>query len=126
MSRAEMIAEMRGARVLIFPSELYEGMPMSIVEAFACGVPLIAARLGAMTEMIEEGTTGIFFDPADADGLARQIRWAFSHDSEMAAMGQAARAEYLARYTAASNCPQLIAIYEQAISEQQRRENRVT
>ena len=90
---------------------------MSIVESFACGVPPIAARLGAMKEMIEERRTGLFFDPADASGLATQVRWAFRHDPEITAMGHAVRAEYTARYTAASNCPRLISIYKQAIAQ---------
>jgi glycosyltransferase involved in cell wall biosynthesis len=112
-----MFELMREARVLIFPSELYEGMPMSIVESFACGVPTIAARLGAMKEMIEDGRTGLLFEPADANDLATQVRWVFSHDPEIGAMGRAARAEYTAHYTAASNCPRLIAIYELAIAQ---------
>jgi glycosyltransferase involved in cell wall biosynthesis len=126
VARSKMLAEMQGARVLVFPSELYEGMPMSIVESFACGVPVIAARLGAMKEMIEDRRTGLFFSPADASGLATQVRWAFHHDPEITAMGRAARAEYTAHYTAASNCPRLIAIYEQAVAQRQRREASIT
>lgn len=61
---------------LVFPSVWYEGFPLSIVEAFAAGTPVIASRLGGMLEMIAEGKTGLLFHPGDADDLAHKIRWA--------------------------------------------------
>jgi glycosyltransferase involved in cell wall biosynthesis len=48
LSRDAMLRELRGARILVFPSEWYEGMPLAILEAFACGVPVVASRLGSM------------------------------------------------------------------------------
>jgi glycosyltransferase involved in cell wall biosynthesis len=113
----ELMQELRSARVLVFPSRWYEGMPMSIVEAFACGVPTIASRLGGMREMIEDGRTGLLVAPADAADLAATVSWAFSHDAEIDALGRAARAEYEKHYTAAANCTRLIEIYRQAIEQ---------
>jgi len=115
LPRDALLEELRGARVLVFPSEWYEGMPMAIVEAFACGVPCVAARLGGMREMIEDGVNGLLFAPGDPDELAAKLRWAFEHEAELAAIGRAARAEYEARYTAATNCARLLEIYRQAI-----------
>jgi glycosyltransferase involved in cell wall biosynthesis len=115
LSRDAMMRELRDARVLIFPSEWYEGMPMAILEAFACGVPIVASRLGGMREMIDDGRTGLLVPPADPQSLAARVRWAFEHESELAALGRAARAEYEAHYTEAANCAQLIGIYRQAI-----------
>ena len=88
---------------------------MAIVEAFACGVPIIASRLGGMREMIDDGKNGLLVAPADPEGLATRLRWAFDRETELAALGRAARAEYEARYTAATNCARLIEIYQQAI-----------
>jgi len=115
LSRDAMLRELRGAKFLVFPSEWYEGMPMAIVEAFACGVPTIASRLGGMQEMIDDGKNGLLVTPADPQDLAARVRWAFEHAGELAAIGKAARAEYEAHYTAAANCAQLIEIYRQAI-----------
>jgi glycosyltransferase involved in cell wall biosynthesis len=112
--------ELRGARVLVFPSHWYEGMPMSIVEAFACGVPTIASRLGGMREMIDEGRTGLLVAPGDATDLAAKVSWAFRHDAEVAEIGRAARAEYEAHYSAAANCARLIEIYRQAIEQRRK------
>ena len=126
LTHSKLLAELRGARVLVFPSQWYEAMPMSIVESFACGVPTIAARLGSMNEMIENRRTGLLFSPADASDLATQVRWAFHHDIEITEMGRAARAQYTSRYTAASNCPRLIEIYQQAILERRSRLESIT
>jgi len=116
LSREALLRELRGARMLVFPSEWYEGMPMAIVEAFACGVPTIASRLGGMQEMIDNGKNGLLVAPADPKALADRLRWAFEHEAELAALGRAARAEYEAHYTAAANCAQLIEIYQQVIA----------
>jgi glycosyltransferase involved in cell wall biosynthesis len=115
LSREELMSELRGARMLVFPSEWYEGMPMAIVEAFACGVPTIASRLGGMQEMIDDGKNGLLVAPADPEDLAIRLRWAFDHEGELASIGRAARTEYEAHYTAAANCAQLIDIYRQVI-----------
>ena len=110
-------AAMKGARVLVFPSEWYEGFPMTIAEAFACGVPVIASRLGAMQEIVEDGRTGLHFTPGDADDLAAKVEWAWTHPDEMQAMGRAARAEYEAKYTAERNYQMLMQIYERVTRE---------
>jgi glycosyltransferase involved in cell wall biosynthesis len=101
----------RDAKVLIFPSECYENCPTAIVEAFACGVPVVASRLGAMAEMVENHCTGLHFSPRDANELADKVLWAWSHEEEMAAMGHNARAEYERRYTADKNYEMLMGIY---------------
>jgi glycosyltransferase involved in cell wall biosynthesis len=115
LSRDAMLRELRGARILVFPSEWYEGMPLTILEAFACGVPVVASRLGGMREMIDDGRTGLLFTPAVPEDLASRVRWALEHESELADLGRAARAEYEARYTEAANLEQLVGVYGQVI-----------
>jgi glycosyltransferase involved in cell wall biosynthesis len=110
---------MRGARFLVFPSVCFENFPLAIAEAFACGLPVIASRLGAMAGIVEDNRTGLHFTPGDPQDLAAKIGWAWSHPEEMRAMGQAARAEYEAKYTAERNYQQLMSIYSRAIAERQ-------
>jgi len=126
LSPDAMSRELRGARLLIFPSEWYEGMPLAILEAFACGVPIIASRLGGMQEMIDDGRSGLLVRPADPRQLTERVRWAFEHEGELAALGEAARAEYEAHYTRAANCEQLIGIYRQAIEHGRERVTRAS
>jgi glycosyltransferase involved in cell wall biosynthesis len=111
LSRDEVIAALKGARFLVFTSEWYENFPMTIAEAFACGVPVICSRLGAMQEIVVDGRTGLHFTPGNAGDLAAKVEWAWAHPEEMAAMGRAARAEYEAKYTAERNYQMLMKIY---------------
>jgi glycosyltransferase involved in cell wall biosynthesis len=115
LPRGDVIEALKGARYLVLTSELYENFPMTIAEAFACGVPVICSRLGAMQEIVADGRTGLHFCPGDPDDLAAKVRWAWAHPEQMAAMGRAARAEYESKYTAERNYSMLMEIYERAV-----------
>jgi glycosyltransferase involved in cell wall biosynthesis len=110
-TREETIAAIRRAQFLIFPSLWYECFPLTLVEAFACGVPVITSQLGAMAEIVDAGRTGLLFRAGDFMDLAGRISWACSHPREMDAMACACRAEFLAKYTADKNFDQLMEIY---------------
>jgi glycosyltransferase involved in cell wall biosynthesis len=112
---AEVLVAMRRARFLVFPSIWFENLPMTIIEAFACGVPVIASRIGALEEIVEDKKTGLHSAPGDAEDLATKVDWAWSHPDEIRQMGTAARAEYEAKYTADRNYEMLMRIYERAI-----------
>jgi len=107
---------MHSARFLVFPSIWYEGFPMVIAEAYACGLPVIAPRLGAMAEILDDGVTGLHFEPGSAEDLAAQVEWAWTHPAELEEMGRNARAEFEAKYTSARNYQALMQIYERATS----------
>ncbi|HEY2461741.1 MAG TPA: glycosyltransferase [Candidatus Acidoferrum sp.] len=104
-----------GAAFLVYPSQCYETFGMAIIEAFACGVPVIASRLGSMAEIVEDGKTGLHFTAGDARDLAAKVEWAWAHPEEMQAMGRAARAEYEAKYTAERGYENLMKVYERAL-----------
>jgi glycosyltransferase involved in cell wall biosynthesis len=110
-----VIAAINGARVLLFPSEWYENFPVTIAEAFACGVPVICSRLGAMQEIVEDGRTGLHCLPGDAADLAEKLDWAWEHPARVQMMGKEARQEYENKYTAAKNYPILMDIYQHAM-----------
>ncbi len=114
-ARPEVIKEMRRAAFLIMPSQWYEAFPVVIVEAFATALPIIASRLGAMSELIDDGVTGLHFRPGDPADLAAKVRWAAEHPSDMRRMGDNARRVYEDRYTPESNYRQLMAIYDEAV-----------
>jgi glycosyltransferase involved in cell wall biosynthesis len=115
LNKEEIMALMRQSAFLIFPSQWYEGFPMTIVESFANGLPVIASRLGSMAEIISDGKTGLLFTPGDAADMVRKVKWAYEHPEEMAQMGRNARREYEQKYTAERNYQMLVKIYEQAI-----------
>ncbi|HZT71140.1 MAG TPA: glycosyltransferase family 4 protein [Terriglobia bacterium] len=106
---------MKSARFLILPSECYENFPMTIVEAFASGTPVICSRLGAMQEIVEHHVTGLHFEPGNSESLAECAAWAWTHPAQMRAMGTVARREYELKYTAERNYSLLMEIYQRAI-----------
>ncbi len=114
----EVLRLMGAARFIIIPTEWYEGHPRTAVEAFARGLPVIASRIGAMAEMIDDGVSGLSFTPGDAASLAEKIRWALEHPDRMADMGARGRAIYERRYTASKNYPQMMKIYQQVVAAQ--------
>jgi glycosyltransferase involved in cell wall biosynthesis len=105
----------RGARFVVLPSLWYEGFPMVLAESFACGVPVVGSRLGAMEELIDDGQIGLHFVPGDPADLARKIAWAWASPNEMAVMGHGARRKYERDYGTESNYRLLMNIYSQVI-----------
>lgn len=108
---------MRRASYLLLPSLWYENFPRTVVEAFACGLPVIASRFGAMLELIEDGHTGLLFEPGSPQDLAAKIAWAEANPEAMRRMGVNARRVYEARFTPQENYRQLIGIYQDAMEE---------
>lgn len=85
-------SQVRGARAVVLPSEWYENGPMSVLEAFAHGKPLIGADIGGISELIPDGATGWLFPSGDAASLAGALESAFTASiAQLRAMGQAAR-----------------------------------
>ena len=121
LPRAEKLAAMKKARFLIFPSEWYEGFPVTIAEAFACGVPVVASRLGAMQEIIADGMTGLHFQPGDVADFRAKVEWAWRHPAEIDDMGRRARREFEQKYTAERNLTMLEDIYEFAMASRSKR-----
>ncbi len=110
----EVYARMRAAAVLVMPSLWYEGFPRTLVEAYACELPVIASRLGAFVELVQEDHTGWLVEPGSADALAHALRRAVAQPETLAAMGAAARVRYAADYGPDTNYRALMAIYEAA------------
>jgi glycosyltransferase involved in cell wall biosynthesis len=106
---------MHGARFLVFPSIWYEGFPITIAEAFASGLPVIASRLGSMPEIVRDGSTGLLFKTGDADDLAAKAQWAWTHPAEMESMGRTARHEFETKYSASVALQNLEKAYELAL-----------
>lgn len=103
------------AGVLLLPSRCYENFPRVAVEAFAKGTPVIASRLGAMAEIVEDGRTGLHFEPGDADDCAAKVARLLTQPFELARMRQAARATFAKHFVAEANHDALMTIYQRAI-----------
>jgi glycosyltransferase involved in cell wall biosynthesis len=63
----------REAHMVVLPSEWYENAPVSVLEAYASGKPVIAARIGGIPEMVREGETGFLFQGGNTSELAELL-----------------------------------------------------
>jgi glycosyltransferase involved in cell wall biosynthesis len=112
IAQGAAIEIMKCARFLVVTSQTYENFPLSIAQAYACGVAVIAPRHGAMAEIVQDGVTGLHFQPGSSDDLAAKLEWALSNPAALEDMGRAARAQYEAKYTAERNYELLLQIYQ--------------
>lgn len=118
LPKPQLLELVKSARFLVWPSHgWYEQFGMVAIEAFACGVPIIASATGAMAEIVDHGRTGLLFEPGNPEDLAEKVNWAWNHPREMAEMGREARREFEAKYTAERNYEMLMAIYRRAMEQ---------
>jgi glycosyltransferase involved in cell wall biosynthesis len=68
-----------------------EGMPLSVLEAWATGLPVVASRVGGLPQLIEEGRTGFLFESGNDDALAQGIEVLLADKRQARAIGQAGR-----------------------------------
>ena len=115
LPHAEAMQWLQNSHFLVLPSVVYESFPLTIREAFACGKTVVASRLGAMAAIIEDGRTGLLFEPGNPDDLAAKVCQMMENEDAVIKMGKAARAEFEAKYTAERNYEILMEIYEMAI-----------
>lgn len=96
---------------LVFPSECYETFGRAAVEAYAKGVPVIASRIGAVEELVQEGETGFLFDPGNTSELA-DILERFIREPELSPkMSASARDRFENRYSADINAAIIETVY---------------
>lgn len=81
-SGRELETLIRGALFMVVPSECYENNPLSVVEAYSAGVPVIGAEIGGIPEIIKEGMTGFCFESGNVDALSATVEKAMRLDSE--------------------------------------------
>jgi len=86
------------ADVLVNPS-FSESFGRSLIEAMACQVPVVATRVGGMTEIVEDGKTGILVEPGDADALAEAILKLLSNENLRSSMGKTAQSRAVEFYS---------------------------
>lgn len=107
----EVLRTVGQAAMLVMPSVWNETFGRTVIEAFAKGTPVVASRIGALTELVDEGRTGALFAPGDADDLARQVIALWQDAPRRASMRAHCRAEFERNYTPEENYRQLMAVY---------------
>jgi glycosyltransferase involved in cell wall biosynthesis len=119
----ELIDLYKGARFLVFPSECYENLPVTLAEAYASGLPVIGSRIGSIAEIVQDGVTGILFAPGDAHELADASARLWNNADVCERLSLGARLEFESKYEAGGNYQSLMKIYDYAIRHAERRAN---
>ncbi len=101
---------------IVFPSEMYENAPMSILESFAYGKPVIGSNIGGIPEMIIDGETGLLFTPGDSEELRGKIGYLLSNPSIITEMGKKAREKVEKEYNPEIHYQNLMEVYKRALS----------
>jgi glycosyltransferase involved in cell wall biosynthesis len=112
LDRSSVLQELRQALVVVLPSIWFEGFPLTVLEAYATGTPVIASRIGSIAEVVEDSVTGLLSEAHDAVGLAELLRWAASHRQEMHLLGLNARQRYEERFRGPTHLAALLDTYE--------------
>lgn len=87
----ELKEEIRKSIFVVLPSECYENNPRTVIEAFALGKPVIGARIGGIPELVQEGKTGLTFEPRNAEDLRGKIKYSIKSPGKISEMGKNAR-----------------------------------
>jgi len=112
LDRSAVLQQLAECSALLFPSIWYEGLPMTLIEAFAAHTPVIASDLGAMQSLVHEGQNGWRFAANDADALRQKVvEWLRTDDRYKAQIGRHARETYQQHYTAERNKELLLTCY---------------
>jgi glycosyltransferase involved in cell wall biosynthesis len=115
VSDAALVDTYRRALCLVLPSvydtadgqhtDVPELLGQTLLEAMACGTPVICTRVASMPEIVDDGVNGFVVEPGDQDMLRTRLLWLAAHPSEAAAMGAAGRKTVLDRF----QWPQVVA-----------------
>jgi glycosyltransferase involved in cell wall biosynthesis len=95
----------------VLPSRWQEAAGLVVLEAQACGLPVVASRIGGIPEYIAEGRSGMLFTPGDADDLAAKLRLLCVDHEACERMAREARLVALERFSADSRLPELLDLY---------------
>lgn len=108
----ELVDLLANATAVVLPSLYYENQPFSILEAFACGKPVIASDAGGMTELVDHKKRGLLFTRASVDELAAAMQWMAANPAEVQRMGAAALDYVREQHTGAKHYYRIMDVYE--------------
>jgi glycosyltransferase involved in cell wall biosynthesis len=113
----EMMRFYQNARFLVMPSECFEMFPLVIGEAMGHCLPVIASRIGGLPEIVEDGVTGLLFEPGNVEDLVSKIKLLWENPSLCRQMGIAGREKAIREYNENVYYRRLMDVYERAITQ---------
>ena len=113
LPRPAVVELMRGADVVVQPSVptrrgAREGIPVSLMEGMACGLPVVASRISGIPELVEDGCSGLLIPPRDAQALAQALARLLEDPRLRYEMGKAGRKKVCEEFDLAHNAARLV------------------
>ena len=111
--RRDVPALLGASDLFVLSTDLWEGLPLTILEAMAAGRPVVASRIGGIVEAVSEGETGLLVPPKDPVALEEAMYSLLSNPAKAAAMGQAGRERVARHFTLERMVQEIAVIYEE-------------
>jgi glycosyltransferase involved in cell wall biosynthesis len=112
--RDDMPELLAAADLVVLPS-LYEGLPVSLLEAMAAAKPVIATRIGGTDELVTSGYDGLLVEPMDSHALAQAIRALLSDPARAEQLASRARRTVAERFSAEAMCDRISQVYSELL-----------
>ena len=114
LSGENLHAAVRSAKCVVLPSEWYENAPISIMEAYALGKPVIGANIGGIQEMIKQNQTGLGFESGSQEALSEALtKMNETPNTQIKSMGRAGRAWVESEFTSKLFTNRLLDLYSE-------------
>jgi len=104
------------AGLFVFPSIEREGLGIAALEAMASGLAVVASDCGGISEIVEQGVTGVLVPPGDPAALASAVIRLISDREEAGRLAAAGRRRVEEHFTIEQTCRELLAVYEEVLS----------
>src|SRR2546427_3777655 len=115
LDRAALLEEYRAADVFVLPS-LFDSFPLSLLEAMAAGLSVVATRVGGIPEVVEDGRTGLLVEPGNPGELSAALEWLASHPEVRREMGHRGR-DRARTFSWDDTVSQTRLVYDEAIAD---------
>ena len=113
LQETELRVAIAACRATVLPAEWYENAPMSVLESYAMGKPVLGADIGGLPELIESGRTGWLHSSGSVEALAsglREIR--DMKDAEVEEIGRASRAHVEQKHSLTQYTRRMLDLYD--------------
>jgi glycosyltransferase involved in cell wall biosynthesis len=108
--RTDVLGCIKGVDLFVM-SSVTEGLGTSLLDAMACGRPIVATEAGGIPEIVEDGVNGLLVPPRDAPALARAIVDALKNEELRTRMGAAGLARVHERFTVERMVAETVSVY---------------
>lgn len=108
-------SEIAYSRLLVLPSECFEGFPMVVREAFAFGTPAAVSNIGPLPSIVQDGCNGVVFQPGNSQSLVQVLQQSWNTPGTLERLAEGARASFESLYTEEVNYRILLDIYRKAV-----------